>query len=342
MAIIFYGVAGEGNGHALRSAAIIEALKKKHTLHIFSHGRGYAYLKKFYPVTRILGFHMYYINNTVSSFFTGLMNIIKFPFMVLASLQYPYYFVREKPAVAITDFEPFVLYWSKLFNVPCISLDNQHSITETAVDAVPGQWLARVYSEAVINTFLPNPAYTIITTFFPEKTKKQNVILVQSVIRKEILGKKPAAKAHILVYQTSQSYAKLFSVLKSIPTQFIIYGFNRKCTDANLVFKKFNGESYMEDLRTADAVIINGGFTVLTEALYLQKPVFAIPIKRQYEQILNAYYLQKLGYGVAVKDITVSNFTEFLKNKKIYEKNIKKIKWDNNKRLFGMLEKLLY
>ena len=84
-------------------------------------------------------------------------------------------------------------------------------------------------------------------------------------------------------------------------------------------------------------MIINCGFTVLSEALYLKKPIFAIPIKRQYEQILNGYYLQKQGYGVAVKEITKSNFNEFLKNKKMYEKNIKKMQWDDNERLFEEL-----
>ncbi len=341
MAMIFYAVAGEGNGHAIRSFTIIDELRKKHTVHIFSHGKGYAYLKKFYPVTRILGFHMYYFNNTVSSFLTGVVNILKFPLMFVASLQYLYYFIKEKPKATITDFEPFLCYWSKLFNVPCISIDNQHSITETEVDTVPEQWFARVYSHCVIKTFLLTPTHIIITTFFPERAKKQNVHLVLPIVRNEILIKKSAKNNHILVYQTSQSYKKMFPVLKSIPNQFIIYGFNEERTEGNLMFKTFNTKNYIEDLRTADAVIINGGFTVLSEALYLQKPVFAIPIKRQYEQILNGYYLQKLGYGMAVREITVENFSEFLRNKKAYEKNIKKMHWDDNKKLFDTLERLL-
>jgi uncharacterized protein (TIGR00661 family) len=340
MAVLFYAVAGEGNGHAIRSKTIIEELKKKHAVHIFSHGKGYTYLKQYYPVARILGFHMYYINNTVSSFFTTLINLVKFPFMLLASLQYPYYFLKEKPAAAITDFEPFLCYWSKLFNVPCISIDNQHSITDTVVDNVPKQFFARIYSQAVIKLFIPNPTKKIITTFFPEKQKQRNVFVVPPIIRKEVQKLTPAKNNHmnhILVYQTSQSYKKMFPVLKSLPYAFIIYGFNKESVERNLVFKKFNTENYIEDVRTADAVIINGGFTVLSEALYLKKPIFAIPIKRQYEQILNGYYLQKQGYGVAVKEITKDNFNEFLKNKKMYEKNIKKMQWDDNKKLFEEL-----
>lgn len=354
MATIFYGVAGEGNGHAIRAKTIIDELKKQHKVHIFSHGKGYNYLKEFYSVNRILGFHMYYINNTVSSFLTGLINIVKFPLMVLASLQYPVAFLKHKPDVAITDFEPFLLYWAKLFGVPTTSIDNQHSITNTNIDMIQGQWLTELYSRIVIYTFLPNPSKTIITSFFPTEVIKKNTIIISPIIKKEIQNiKKQKNKRgeknkenknnneHIFVYQTSPSYKKMLPILKKINKQFIIYGFNKEGQDENLTFKQCNKEEYIKDLAAADAVIINGGFTTLSEALYLEKPIFSIPIKRQFEQIVNGHFINKLKYGMAVKDITQENFETFLKQKEEYKKNIRNIKWDGNKTLFKVVEQLI-
>ena len=125
----------------------------------------------------------------------------------------------------------------------------------------------------------------------------------------------------------------MFPILKKINKQFIIYGFNKEIKEGNLTFKKFNTEEYLEDLATADAVIINGGFTTLSEALYLEKPVFSIPIKRQFEQIINGHYLNKLQYGMAVRDISEENFTKFLNNKEKYKQNIRKIKWNRKFRI---------
>ena len=88
-------------------------------------------------------------------------------------------------------------------------------------------------------------------------------------------------------------------------------------------------------------MIINGGFTTLTEALYLEKPVFSIPIKRQFEQIVNGWYVQKLQYGMTVKEITGQNFAAFLEKKETYRKNIQKIKWDKNKQFFAVLNKII-
>ncbi len=351
MSTIFYAVAGEGNGHAIRAKTIVDELKKNHEVHMFSHGNGYKYLKDFFSVKRILGFHMYYINNTVSSFLTGTINTIKFPFMVLASLQYPYFFIRHKPDVVITDFEPFALYWAKVFHVPTISIDNQHSITNTPIDKINRQWLTELYSKMVIHCFLPNPSRIIITTFFPTEITKKNTVLVPPIIKKEVQEierkrknakkRSEATKEHIFVYQTSPSYKRMIPILKKINKEFIIYGFNKEAREQNLTFRKFNKEKYVEDLATADAVIINGGFTTLSEALYLEKPIFSIPIKRQFEQMVNGHYINKLQYGMAVKDITQENFATFLEKKELYRKNIKKLKWDGNRELFEKLDALL-
>jgi uncharacterized protein (TIGR00661 family) len=44
-------------------------------------------------------------------------------------------------------------------------------------------------------------------------------------------------------------------------------------------------------------VIANSGFSLICEALYLGKPYLAIPVRHQFEQVLNAYYVDKMGYG---------------------------------------------
>ncbi len=349
MPTIFYAVAGEGNGHAIRAKTIIDELRKDHVVHIFSHGKGYYYLKQFFPLARILGFHMYYVNNTVSSVLTGIVNIAKFPLMLLASLQYIPAFIKYKPDAVITDFEPFALYWAKIFNVQTISIDNQHSIINTKIDKIRGQWLTELYSRIVIHSFIPKPGKTIITTFFPTEIIKKNTVLVPPVVKQDVLEirkkiksakkKSESSRGHIFVYQTSPSYKRLIPVLKKIKKEFIIYGFNAEAEEGNLIFKKFNTKEYLEDLATADAVIINGGFTVLSEALFLGKPIFSIPIKRQFEQIVNGHYINKLQYGMAVKEITEEKFEVFLKKMEACRKNIKKIKWDNNKMLFEILNK---
>ena len=80
-----------------------------------------------------------------------------------------------------------------------------------------------------------------------------------------------------------------------------MYGVRRELTedlaDGALVFRPFSETVFLDDLRSARAVIAGGGFSLLSECVYLHKPVLSIPVEGQFEQVLNARYLEKLGYG---------------------------------------------
>ena len=75
-------------------------------------------------------------------------------------------------------------------------------------------------------------------------------------------------------------------------------GLTEEVVERNLRFRPFSESAFVDDLSSARAVIAGGGFTLLGEAIYLQKPVLAVPVRGQFEQYVNARYVQKLGYGL--------------------------------------------
>jgi len=50
-------------------------------------------------------------------------------------------------------------------------------------------------------------------------------------------------------------------------------------------------------LATADALVINGGYSAVSEAFVLRKPVFVIPVPGHAEQSVNAFLVRDLGLG---------------------------------------------
>jgi uncharacterized protein (TIGR00661 family) len=124
--------------------------------------------------------------------------------------------------------------------------------------------------------------------------------------------------------------------------EFIIYGFNRDETDGNLQFKTFNEDDFFQDLAQARAVISNGGFTLISEALYLGKPVLSIPVKKQFEQILNAIYLDQLGYGEFHDELEREDLEIFLSKLDIYRDNIQKtFRHDGNQAIMQELDRII-
>jgi uncharacterized protein (TIGR00661 family) len=107
----------------------------------------------------------------------------------------------------------------------------------------------------------------------------------------------PSKGEHILVYQTSPTFHRLFPVLQEIPRQFVIYGHGKRPEKGNLRFKPTSREAFLEDLASCRYAITNGGHNVISEALYLGKPTLSFPIGNAYEQLLNAHFVRRLGYG---------------------------------------------
>jgi uncharacterized protein (TIGR00661 family) len=126
------------------------------------------------------------------------------------------------------------------------------------------------------------------------------------------------------VYQTSTSNNILFQLLKNVNEKFVIYGFNKEQKEKNLHFKTFNEQEFYKDISQAKAVITNGGFTVLSEALYLKKPVLCIPLAHQFEQIINGKMITQLEMGLSTQQISLKTIKEFLSKLEYFKKNLKK------------------
>ena len=340
--VIFYCICGEGMGHAIRSSVIIDRIKDKYDVYIFSSDRAYKYLnEKFDNVYKIGGFNTVYINNKVSNTKT-LMNAIKRnPLNIKEGYEELYKKARKlSPDIIVTDFEIYATMVSKLLSIPLISLDNIHMITQTAIDYPPKHQGEMLKAKGVIKSYVIKPKIHILTSFFYPKIKpKKRAVLYPPVIREDILKLEPTIENHIIVYQTSKESVKLVEQLKSLNEKFIVYGFNKDKTDENLTYKLFNEDEFYNDLASAKAVICNGGFTFISEAISLKKPIYSVPAIGNFEQTLNGFYVQKLGYGEYHEKMSPQKVEKFLKRLSKYQKKLAKVKKTNND---GIVNELIY
>ena len=93
--------------------------------------------------------------------------------------------------------------------------------------------------------------------------------------------------------------------------------------DKKIKFKSFNETEFFNDLATSKAIITNGGFSLISEAIFLNKAIMSVPVKNQYEQLLNSYYLNKNNLGFFSKSINKKQFNLFLNKIEFYEKKLK-------------------
>jgi uncharacterized protein (TIGR00661 family) len=73
--------------------------------------------------------------------------------------------------------------------------------------------------------------------------------------------------------------------------------------EGNLRFRPFSEAGFVDDLASCRGVIAGGGFTLMGEAVFLHKPMLAVPLVHQFEQVMNARYLEVEGFGRMAKSL---------------------------------------
>lgn len=350
---ILYGVVGEGMGHAIRSRVILDELVKHHDVQVVVSGRAHDYLlrraSEHLAVKKIWGFTIVTEDNEVRSFRTLLANLKGavsggWPQNIRA-----YFDVAERfePDVVISDFES----WSYLFGVshglPVISVDNMQIINRCRHEPsiLAGHESEFRLAKGVVKAKVPGAYHYLISTFFYPPVRKRRTSLHPPILRPEILAARPEAGEHLLVYQTYTTNQDLPALLKRTGLLCRIYGLRRdlkeEVRDGSLVYRPFSEQGFIDDLRTARGVVASAGFTLMGEAVSLHKPMLAEPVAKQFEQVLNARYLEREGYGVFTEQITEQALGRFLERTPELSRNLARYSQDGNSDLLRKLEQVL-
>ena len=298
MAKIIYGVSGEGSGHSSRAKLIAQHLiKQGHELKLASYDRGYKNLCDSFDVLEIVGLSIASTDNKVSMLKTLTENMAKIPNGTRAIKQLRELIKTFQPDCILTDFEPCTAYLANHYNIPLISIDNQHRMRYMHYDC-PSEYKKEAFlTETIIRTMVPKPWYSLITTFHFGELKNNHCLAAPALIRPRVIDLEVSTADHIIVYVTS-GFDSLLAILKQFSREtFYIYGYNENRQEDNLHFRPFSQDGFLHDLASSKAVIATAGFTLISEALYLHKPFLAFPMQGQFEQHLNAYMLNKQGLG---------------------------------------------
>ena len=311
-----------------------------HVVHVASFDRGLQNLKGQFDVTEIYGFRFAYLNNRVRYERTIVKNLRTVP-QAARSLSRLEDLVDEwKTDLVITDFEPLTCHVGHKKDLPVISIDNQHCLTN-AVVSYPKQYRSDAMAAKLVTRFMtPRASAYLVISFFSAPIRKRNTFLFPPLLRQEILDATPTQSEHVLVYVTSPAPA-LAKLLSSVRCHFVAYGFEREGQDGNILYKKPSVDGFFADLTSARAIVANSGFSLVTEALHLGKPYLAVPVSHQFEQIFNAYWLEKSGYGAYWEELNKERVEAFLYNLPHYREALTQYPRQGNGALLAKLDALI-
>ena len=324
MSRIIYGFSGEGSGHATRTREMAEYLiGQGHELKLASYDRGFAALHQDFDVVEIEGLTIASADNRVSVLKTIRDNLKRLPEELSSLRKMNSVFNDFKPDVVVCDFEPLTGYLAEHFDLPLITVDNQHNMRYVKHELPPHHGVEARVTKEIVRAMVPWPSVSLIISFVEAQTTNDFSFVFPPIVSRRIRDLVPSNKGHTLVYLTS-GFDSLLPVLQEFTEeQFFIYGYDRHEVDGNLHFFPKSQVQFANHLASANAVIATAGFTLMSEALFLRKPYMALPMKGQYEQELNAWQLTQSGYGLGCEKPDADVIGHFLYRREEYRQQLK-------------------
>jgi uncharacterized protein (TIGR00661 family) len=320
---ILYGVCSDGLGHAMRARVLAEELRGAgHELLFAAFGRPAALLRSHgFQVLEVRGLTCTFEGGAVRRGRTVLRALSETPSRIQHNARVVLNDVKAfAPDVTLTDFSGFACYAKLVTHCPVISIDHQHVIDRfhhprEITHGFRGNFAV---ARATVSAKTPGCDRFLVTSFFfpdPRRGTESSTRLTGPLLRPEIERLTATRGEHVLVYQTAAGDAALLETLRALPdVPFRVYGAGAPSQAGNVQLLRFDEAGFLADLASARAVLSNGGFSALSEAIYLDKPVLSIPVAHQGEQQLNAAWLSRLGLGMRGAKLTPELLRDFLRS----------------------------
>lgn len=285
---ILYAIQGTGNGHVARAREIIPILQQYGEVDIFLAGDQSNV--KLPAAVRYKSKGLTFIYNKTGGLSYAQSLFKNNLWRIWREIKT---FPVEEYDLIINDFE-FITAWAcRMRKKNCVGLSHQGAFLSKATPRPftknrLGEWVLKHYSPCTENIAFHFKAY--------------DSFIYPPVIRQEIRRAEATNKGHYTVYLPAFADEEIYSCLKLISNkQWQV--FSKYCQKPykhkNVHFYPLSNAGFLKSFISCEGVLSSAGFETPSEALYLQKKLFVIPIKNQYEQYCNAEALRKLGVPVA-------------------------------------------
>lgn len=284
---IAYYVHGRGRGHSSRALSVIKKLiLRKYKLKIFAGRDAYPVLRESFEVASVASI---FPHSSVLDFIKRLIHDYK-------------QLKHIRPDVLISDGDAPSTWAAKLLSVPVISIGHalvfpycKHEIKLSSWGLIKENFKVRMASLWA--------DYKFILHFCTLPTKNQNSIVVKPDLTFDL---NPAKQGNYLISYfrdgngrtVLENLAALGMEIRNFGPAININGIQNYPTD-NRLFKQM--------LSQAKGVIGSAGSNLIFESIALQKPMFLLYKKNDFEQKANAAYMEHLGFGVSSAFDSVSS-----------------------------------
>ena len=229
--------------------------------------------------------------------------------------------VREtQPDVIINFFEPMAAFYAitRRKRPPVVAIGHQFMFQHPGYVRAPQLW-KQLLSMKIYTRLLGARATKLALSLYqaPDLPGKR-IIVGPPILRKQLfqLNSNPHGN-FVLVYLLNHGYADQIIAWSTQHPQMKLHCFYDKPGappefqhSPSLTFHKLDGEKFLKMMAACRHVVCTAGFESVSEAAWLGKPLFLVPVENHVEQQVNALDAQQFGLGLAETSFNLDRLAE--------------------------------
>lgn len=303
---ILYALQGTGNGHLARAQKMLPILENYGELDVFMSGSNSQLKLDNYDVKQSQGLSLFYNQLGKISY----KKIIKHN-SFKSFLNEVNHFPIDDYDVIINDFEPITAHSAKKKKKKIIGLSHQASLLFDETPKVKNK-----IGEKIIKYYAPT------TTHYGFHFETYNDSIFLPIIRDKIRELDTKQEEFYLVYLPSFHPNEIIECLSSVKeSNWKVFSpfVKTKTTQFNVEIFPIDEDLFTQTLANCKGVLCGAGFELPAESIYLEKKLFVIPIKGQYEQMCNCEALKNIGVDYSY-DLSREKIQKWVDSSKIIHK----------------------
>jgi uncharacterized protein (TIGR00661 family) len=229
--------------------------------------------------------------------------------------------VREtQPDVILNFFEPVAAFYAltRRRRPPVVALGHQFMFQHPGYVRTPELW-KQLFSMRIYTRLLGARATKLALSLYaaPDLPAKR-IFVGPPILRKQLFSLTPNPNGDfVLVYLLNHGYAEqIIAWSEKNPRTKLHCFYDKPDAPAEfqhspaLTFHKLDGEKFLKMMAECRHVVCTAGFESVSEAAWLGKPLFLVPVENHVEQQVNAIDAQQSGIAIAEKSFNLDRLAE--------------------------------
>jgi uncharacterized protein (TIGR00661 family) len=322
-------ILGEGRGHMTQAIAVKEMVERAgHRIVSVVLGMGqhrqappfFASAMKM-PIEQIPTLDFSYKNNRNVNLLNTLVGTVRKIPAYWSGVQKIRDVVRNsEPDIIVNFFEPVTGIYALTHRrrPPVLAVAHQFMCDHPDYVRAPGLRLQQFGMKWYVKLVAAGSAKLALSFYEAPDLPDRDVTVSPPILRRQLFELEPTRDGNfVLAYLLNHGYADEIIAWHNKNPETVLHCFYDKPGapaksryDATLTFHRLDGEKFLRMMAECKYVACTAGFESLSEAAYLGKPMFLMPVKNHVEQQINAIDAARIGFGITDSSFNLDRLSE--------------------------------